>query len=109
MEAPSDQGDRPLGAGQARASRLELQQRHVVRGQPKRQFGVEPIHGRCGDLWKGGLCSALDETAQETRPTTPPGRRGVEPSDQISWQAYSEAVHGRGDVSDNAGAKPILP
>ena len=55
------------------------------------------------------LLADLDETAQETRPTTPPGRRGVEPSDQISWQAYSEAVHGRGDVSDNAGAKPILP
>lgn len=96
MKPPSDQGHCPLGAGQARASRLELQQRHVVGSQTERQFRIEPGHGRGGELWKGGLRGALNESTQETRPTAPPGRCGVEASDQIDREAYGEAVHERG-------------
>ncbi len=50
-----------------------------------------------------------DQPPQQPGPAAPLRRGGVEPADQIGREANSDAVHGKGSVSDIAGAKPILP
>lgn len=109
MKPTADQRDRPLGARSARIGGCSLQQAQVIYAQPQGQLGTCAGRGGLRAVREAGLRRALDQPTQQAGPTAVTGRRRIETAGQVGREANGEAVHEGGRLSDNAGAKPILP